>query len=67
MLEYLSTADWKSLSQQEEDLKITELIERREALAREIDDTTKVMGRYETILDDPLQAGAIRIGENRLQ
>jgi hypothetical protein len=61
MLEYLSTADWKSLSQPEEDPKTTELIERREALAREIDDTTKVLGRYEAILDDPDSTGLERI------
>jgi hypothetical protein len=61
MLEYLSTADWKSLSQQEEDPKTTELIERREALAREIDDTTKVRARYEAILDDPQTTGIERI------
>ena len=61
ILEYLSTADWKSLSQQEEDPKTTELIERREALAREIDDTTKVLGRYEAILDDPHSIGLERV------
>jgi hypothetical protein len=61
MLEYLSTADWKSLSQQEEDPKTTELVERREALAREIDDTTRVLGRYEAILDDPDSTGVERI------
>ena len=61
MLEYLSTADWKSLSQQEEDPKTTELIERREALAREIDDTTKVLSRYEAILDDPDSTGLDRV------
>jgi hypothetical protein len=61
MLEYLSTADWKSLSQQEEDPKTTELIERREAVAREIDDTAKVLGRYEAILDDPDSTGLERV------
>ena len=61
MLEYLSTADSKSLSQQEEDPKATELVEHREALAREIDDTTKVLGRYEAILDDPDTTGLERI------
>jgi hypothetical protein len=53
--------DWKSLSQQPEDPKMTELTERREALAREIDDTTKVLGRYEAILDDPDSAGLERV------
>jgi hypothetical protein len=37
------------------------LIERREALAREIDDTTKVLGRYEAILDDPDSTGLERV------
>jgi hypothetical protein len=49
MLEYLSTADWKSLAHPEEDPKTQELLERRESLAKEIDDAAKVLARYEAI------------------
>jgi hypothetical protein len=51
------------LVRQEEDPKTTELTERRESLAREIDDITKVLTRYEAILDDPQSAGIERIAD----
>jgi DNA invertase Pin-like site-specific DNA recombinase len=53
MLKFLSEADWRALSQSEMAPRIQELEERREALAKEIDDNAKVLARYEAILDDP--------------
>ena len=61
MLEFLSSADWKAIAQDGSTGTPTELLARQESLAREIDNTTTVLQRYEALIDDPNSAEFERI------
>lgn len=61
MLEFLSEADWKEISRESESPKTKELSVRQEVLAKAIDDNSRILGRYESLLDDPDSKGFQRI------
>jgi hypothetical protein len=52
MLEFLSAADWKAIAREGTNIP-ADLLTKQESLAKEIDDTEKVLHRYEAIVDDP--------------
>jgi hypothetical protein len=53
ILQFLSSSDWKAIAQDGSGGASTELFAKPESLAREIDNTAKILGRYEALIDDP--------------
>jgi DNA invertase Pin-like site-specific DNA recombinase len=53
MLNFVTHADWKEIAGQGASAETQELLDRRENLAKELDNALKVRSRYESLLDDP--------------
>ena len=57
LLGFLSATDWKAIARDGEKGVPTELLARQEVLAGLIDDNSKVLARYRTMISDPDFAG----------
>jgi DNA invertase Pin-like site-specific DNA recombinase len=62
-LNFLSEADWKSISRENDTPQNKQLLERQEQLAKAIDDNAEILKRYEQMIDNPDSKGFVRIRE----